>query len=482
MESKGDYKTERDYSLKGESKRPLLDDIHCLHWLQEVGMEQYAETFKTNFTNGGEYLSRKRLSQVQLRHFPHMNITNFEHQKILRKHISKVLEKEFVDQTRLALMAEEKEKIEAKLRADRGDKRGDKKGDDSNEGGLKIIGVVKDDSAKMDKRRQRYSFEDKAWEIISKSRGETKGAYDHLKDADEIHVDFMAKEKSVARKGTVRRRSFESGDINTAHGKAMLFGNMAMEFDTLQNKMIIMQSKYLNEIKTTVGCEQINMLFLNDKTRELMLCIDQKWYRVPCESGTAGYSIVTGETVNIQDAYADYRFNSSVDKATGFVTKNILCQPVRANRGGGRVIGVIELKNKTGETPFFTELDEEVLVNMTSQITDVLYSEFQELVNINESLSAFATPILPTGPERRENGNKKGYELGTASSSSSNPSNNPSKFLARKDSLEGKFVVGKHDDPEKEKGRARVTRRKSFGEDLNAEIQANPELLHVRKD
>ncbi len=83
-----------------------------------------------------------------------------------------------------------------------------------------------------------------------------------------------------------------------------------MEFDTLQNKMLLMQSKYLNKIKETIGCELINILFLNDKTRELMLCIDQKWYRVPSETGIAGYSIVTGETLNISDAYSDYRFNS----------------------------------------------------------------------------------------------------------------------------------------------------------------------------
>jgi hypothetical protein len=83
-----------------------------------------------------------------------------------------------------------------------------------------------------------------------------------------------------------------------------------MEFDNLQNKMIQMQSQYLNEIKETVGCARISMLFLNDKTRELMFCNDTKWFRVPSESGFAGYSIVTGETLNIADAQEDYRFNS----------------------------------------------------------------------------------------------------------------------------------------------------------------------------
>jgi hypothetical protein len=85
-----------------------------------------------------------------------------------------------------------------------------------------------------------------------------------------------------------------------------------MEFDSLQHKMTQMQSQYLNAIKETIGCERVSMLFLNDKTRELMFCNDSKWYRVPAESGIAGYAIVTGETLNIPDAYADYRFNAYV--------------------------------------------------------------------------------------------------------------------------------------------------------------------------
>lgn len=77
----------------------------------------------------------------------------------------------------------------------------------------------------------------------------------------------------------------------------------------MQNKMIQMQTQYLNNIKDTIGCDRINMLFLNDKTRELMFCSESKWYRVPAESGIVGYAVVTGETLNIADARSDYRFN-----------------------------------------------------------------------------------------------------------------------------------------------------------------------------
>jgi hypothetical protein len=147
------------------------------------------------------------------------------------------------------------------------------------------------------------------------------------------------------------------------------------------------------------------------------------------------------------------------------------------------VIGVIELLNKVGESSAFTTDDEDVLSTMTSQITDVLYLEFQELVNINDSLSAFATPILPQTIEKRRNSlKKKGYEQGTASSVTISAEDKYKQLGGKKDLIDSKFSLGGGSNVDKERGRARVTRRKSFGEDLTAEIKANPELLHVRKD
>lgn len=163
-----------------------------------------------------------------------------------------------------------------------------------------------------------------------------------------------------------------------------------------------------------------------------------------------------------------------------------MCQPIRGNRGGGRVVGVVELHNKVdkdGLSTVFTEVDADILSNMTGQIADVLYLEFQELVNINDSLAAFATPILPHTVEKRRNSfTKKGYELGTASSAHISVQDQYKQLGGKKELIDSKFSVVGASNSQKEKGRARATRRKSFGEDLSAEIKANPELLHVRKD
>src|SRR5260221_14184248 len=50
--------------------------------------------------------------------------------------------------------------------------------------------------------------------------------------------------------------------------------------------------------------------------------------RLPLGTGIAGQVALTGETINIPDAYADPRFNPDDDKRTGFRTRNLLTLPV----------------------------------------------------------------------------------------------------------------------------------------------------------
>ena len=66
--------------------------------------------------------------------------------------------------------------------------------------------------------------------------------------------------------------------------------------------------------------------------------------RLPLGKGIAGYVAVTGDVVNIADAYADPRFNPEYDKKTGYLTKTILCMPLRNK--DGKIIGVFQLLNK----------------------------------------------------------------------------------------------------------------------------------------
>ena len=51
--------------------------------------------------------------------------------------------------------------------------------------------------------------------------------------------------------------------------------------------------------------------------------------RFPIEKGIAGYVAITSEVLNISDPYRDTRFNREVDMKTGYITKSILCVPVK---------------------------------------------------------------------------------------------------------------------------------------------------------
>ena len=57
--------------------------------------------------------------------------------------------------------------------------------------------------------------------------------------------------------------------------------------------------------------------------------------RLPLGKGIAGTVAKTGETIRIDDAYADPRFDPSTDKRSGFRTRSILCAPIK-NRTGRR--------------------------------------------------------------------------------------------------------------------------------------------------
>ena len=90
-------------------------------------------------------------------------------------------------------------------------------------------------------------------------------------------------------------------------------------------------------------------LFLNDyETNELYSRVAQGAFRreirINNNTGVAGYVFTTGQGAIVQDAYADPRFNRSVDERTGYVTKNILCVPIKTARG--LVVGVAQLLNK----------------------------------------------------------------------------------------------------------------------------------------
>lgn len=72
-------------------------------------------------------------------------------------------------------------------------------------------------------------------------------------------------------------------------------------------------------------------------------------------TGLVGMSLQQESAIVTNDPYNHPMFNSSVDKATGYVTKSILVMPIRSCRG--EIIGAYQAINKLGDGGFDIETD-----------------------------------------------------------------------------------------------------------------------------
>ncbi len=90
--------------------------------------------------------------------------------------------------------------------------------------------------------------------------------------------------------------------------------------------------------------------------------------RLPLGQGLAGQAALTGETINVPDAYADPRFERNVDLRTGFRTRNMLCVPVWGS--AGRTVGVIQALNKRDGT--FERRDQMLLEQVAETVAPML--------------------------------------------------------------------------------------------------------------
>ncbi|MDD3012838.1 MAG: tetratricopeptide repeat protein [Candidatus Gastranaerophilales bacterium] len=121
------------------------------------------------------------------------------------------------------------------------------------------------------------------------------------------------------------------------------------------------------ETRKALNADRCTVFLLDKNTNELWskvaLGMGNDAIRIPTNTGLAGHVIMTGETVNIKDAYNDARFNKEIDKKTGYITKTILCMPMR--NMNHEISGVFQVLNKHGNG-IFTDEDEDLLIAIGS--------------------------------------------------------------------------------------------------------------------
>lgn len=120
-----------------------------------------------------------------------------------------------------------------------------------------------------------------------------------------------------------------------------------------------------------VEAERCTVYVVDDQKKELWARVAQLTtteIRMPLGQGLAGQAALSGETINVPDAYADPRFDRNVDLRTGYRTLNMLVVPVWGS--AGKPVGVIQALNKRSGT--FERRDQMLLEQVAETVAPVL--------------------------------------------------------------------------------------------------------------
>ncbi len=134
--------------------------------------------------------------------------------------------------------------------------------------------------------------------------------------------------------------------------------------------------------------DRSTLYLVSEDGRELWSKVSQGGERVEIRlevgEGIAGWVAQTREIVNIPDAYADQRFQPSVDLKSGYRTRSILSVPMLGALGG--LVGVLQVLNKQ-DGPF-VRADEELLLALAAQAAIAIENArlYHSLVSQNQEL------------------------------------------------------------------------------------------------
>ena len=117
---------------------------------------------------------------------------------------------------------------------------------------------------------------------------------------------------------------------------------------------------YLMSCATKVmKAKDSSLMLLDERTNDLVFKValgekgDQmQEFRLKMGQGIAGQVALTGEPIVVSDTENDARFDQSIDIATGFETKSIMCVPIKLRE---KVVGVIEVLNAGYSGPITEE-------------------------------------------------------------------------------------------------------------------------------
>ena len=160
-----------------------------------------------------------------------------------------------------------------------------------------------------------------------------------------------------------------------------------------------LQALITREAKELLQADRVSIFLLDRENCELWSAITEEgqMMRFDARLGIAGAAAMSGQAINVADAYEHPLFYKEVDAETGYRTRSLLAVPL--HNLDGVVIGVGEATNKTGGT--FTEYDAEILATVAAHLADLIENSpiGAELKSRALERGSGACPVAPTPNE-----------------------------------------------------------------------------------
>lgn len=120
--------------------------------------------------------------------------------------------------------------------------------------------------------------------------------------------------------------------------------------------------------------------------------------RLPRGAGIAGFVVESGQSVIVNDAQTDERFDDTTDRSTGYTTRAMLATPLRAVGG---VQGVIEVLNRRDRRPF--TIDDQRLLEALSDYAVIALENARQFQQIDQALARRAQELAHTNDQLQQN-------------------------------------------------------------------------------
>eukprot|EP01034_Spumella_vulgaris_P029242 gene29242-36259_t len=133
-------------------------------------------------------------------------------------------------------------------------------------------------------------------------------------------------------------------------------------------------SRMVMTVKIALKVDRVGLFVLSEDKRSMVLKVSErsKGVRLPVR-GLAGAVCMGNKAINIADAYQDNRFDATMDRRTGYRTRQILGVPLR-HPISGDCIGLLQVNNKLDDnSEGFSAEQQRVLELAAEQLSELLH-------------------------------------------------------------------------------------------------------------